>query len=69
MIELPARSQTRTSSLAALACALVGALALAMDPAQAIVDGSAVTLLAAGKLPAEEAAVLDEVCNSLAMGS
>ena len=26
------------------------------------------TLLAAGKLPPEEAAVLDEVCNSLAMG-
>ena len=26
------------------------------------------TLLAAGRLPPEEAAVLDEVCDSLAMG-
>jgi hypothetical protein len=46
MTELPARSPAiRPASLAALACALVGALALAMDPAQAIVDASAVTLL------------------------
>ena len=56
MIELPARSQTRTSSLAALACALVGALALAMDPAQAIVDASAVTLLGPEGAPATASA-------------
>ena len=49
MADIPARTSPAQGSprrrLAALACALAGALALAMGPAQAIVDVSAVTLL------------------------
>ena len=49
MIDTPPRpspaKRTHRSGLAALACALFGALAMSMDPAQAIVEAGAVTLL------------------------
>ena len=56
MTDTPPRSSSAKradrSGLAALACALVGALAMAMDPAQAIVEAGAVTLLGPDGTPA-----------------
>ena len=49
---LPPASRPRRRGLALLALALGGALAVAMDPAQAIVDASAVTLVGTGTSPA-----------------
>ena len=48
----PSAKRAHHSGLAALACALLGALAMAMDPAQAIVEAAAVTLVSSDGTPA-----------------